>query len=164
MENFIQLKKDNILRFGIKDAEGNVIEGKYLEFDIEDISLPLRLNKMEIEHKKNLNSLKIQLSALEKKEDKKGKYLLSWKEEEGLKIVKTFFEKEIDTLDLFLGKGMTRVLLNGREPYYEMFDDIVEMLQPIMPVIEENFTSLTDRIKQKYSKKETKEDGELMSD
>ena len=164
MENFIQLKEDNILRYGIKDAEGNVIEGKYLEFDLEDIELPLRLNRMEIEHKKNLNSLKIQLSALEKKEDKKGKYLLSWKEEEGLKIIKTFFEKEIDTLDLFLGKGMTRVLLNGREPYYEMFDDIVEIIKPIMPDIEKNFTSITDRIKKKYSSSKVQEDGELMSD
>lgn len=154
MENFIQLKKDNIVRIGIKDADGNVLN-EHLEFDLEDINLPLKLNKMEIEHKKNLNSLKIQLSALEKKEDKKGKYLLSWKEEEGLKILKTFYEKEMDALDLFIGKGMTKVLLNGREPYYNMYDDIAEILEPIFPLLEKNFDNIINKVKDKYSSDES---------
>ena len=53
MADFIQLKKDNILRIGIKDIEGNDT-GEHLEFDMEDIELPLRLNECEARHRKNL--------------------------------------------------------------------------------------------------------------
>ena len=158
MENFIQLKKDNIIRIGIKDAEGNELK-KHLEFDLEDINLPLKLNKMEIEHKKNINALKLQMANLEKKEDKKGKYLLSWKEEEGLKLLKAFYEKEMDALDLFIGKGMTKVLLNGREPYLNMYEDIGEILEPILPLLEKNANNIIDSVKKKYSTKAN--EGEL---
>jgi hypothetical protein len=63
MENFVQLKKDNILRIGIKTADG-VDTGNHLEFDMEDIELPLRLNQCELEHKKNLQSLQAQLPTI----------------------------------------------------------------------------------------------------
>ena len=39
--NFIKLKKDSILRIGIKDANG-VDTGEHFEFDLEDIEFPLR--------------------------------------------------------------------------------------------------------------------------
>ena len=66
MENFIQLKKDNILRIGIKTAEGKDT-GEHLEFDLEDLELPLRLNQSGVEHKKNLQQLKMQFQIIEKK-------------------------------------------------------------------------------------------------
>ena len=44
MADFIQLKKDNILRIGIKDTEGNDT-GEHLEFDLEDIEFPLKINE-----------------------------------------------------------------------------------------------------------------------
>ena len=72
MADFIQLKKDNILRIGIKDIEGNDT-GEHLEFDMEDIELPLRLNECEARHRKNLEFLKMQFVIIDKKEDKKGK-------------------------------------------------------------------------------------------
>ena len=43
MKDYIQLKKDNILKIGIKNAYGKDT-GEYLEFDWEDIDLPLRIN------------------------------------------------------------------------------------------------------------------------
>jgi hypothetical protein len=52
MADFIQLKKDNILRIGIKDTKGNDT-GEHLEFDLEDIELPLKLNESEMKHRKN---------------------------------------------------------------------------------------------------------------
>ena len=52
MTDFIQIKKDDILRIGIKDANG-IETGEHLEFDLEDIDLPLRINECEIRHKKN---------------------------------------------------------------------------------------------------------------
>lgn len=155
-QNFIQLKKDNILRIGIKDANGNEIKDKngknvYLEFDIEDVELPLRLSQCEEMHKKNVQYVKMQFIVIDKQEDKKGKKLLSWKEEEKLKILKEFYNREMKALDLFLGKGGTKKLLNGRNPYYSMYDDIGEILEPIMPKLSLRAEDISNKIRNKYS-------------
>lgn len=154
-ENFIQLKKDNILRIGIRDAEGNDT-GEHLEFDMEDIELPLRLNKCEEEHRKNVQYVKMQFAIIDKKEDKKGKKILSWKEEEKIKVLKEFYNKEMQALDLFLGENGTKKLLNGRNPYYTMYDDIGEIIKPIIPKLKIKTEDIANRIKNKYSNKKEK--------
>ena len=153
MENFIQLKKDNILRIGIKTADGKET-GEHLEFDLEDIELPLRLNECEVQHRKNVTDLRMKTLIIDKKEDKKGKKLLSWKEEEKIKLFKEFYEKEMQTLDLFLGENGTKKLLNGRKPYYSMYEDINEMLGPILPLLKVNAHKIVEDVKKKYAKKE----------
>lgn len=152
MENFIQLKKDNILKIGIKTADGQDT-GERLEFDMEDIDLPLRLNECEAQHRKNINDLKMKMLLIDKKEDKKGKKILSWKEEEKIKLFKEFYEKEMESLDLFLGKGGTAKLLNGRSPYYSMYEDISEMLEPILPLLKQSTDDIINKVKEKYSNK-----------
>lgn len=154
MADFIQLKKDNILRIGIKDIEGNET-GEHLEFDLEDIELPLRLNECEAKHRKNLEYLRNQFVIIDKKEDKKGKFILSWKEEEKLKVLQEFYKREMEALDLFLGQNGTNKLLNGRKPYYSMYDDINEILEPIMPKIKIRANDIANKIKEKYSTKAT---------
>lgn len=150
MADFIQLKKDNILKIGIKDSEGNDT-GEHLEFDLEDINLALRLNECDERHRKNLEFLRNQFIIIDKKEDKKGKKILSWKEEEKLKVLKNFYKEEEKALDLFLGEGGTRKLLNGREPYYSMYEDINEILEPIMPKLKLRADDIAKKIKDKYS-------------
>lgn len=154
MENFIQLKKDNILRIGIKTADGKET-GEHLEFDMEDIELPLRLNQSELEHKKNLQNLKMQIMVIDKKQDKKGKQMLSWKEEEKIKAFRDFYNKEMKALDLFLGEGGTLKLLNGRKPYYSMYEDIGEIIAPIMPLIKQRTDNIISNIKEKYANKQS---------
>jgi len=156
MDKFIQLKKDNITRFGIKDAAGNDT-GQFLEFDLEDIELPLKINESEAKHRSNISYVKSQFIIIDKKEDKKGKFLLTWKEEEKIKVLKDFYEKEMEALDLFLGEGGTKKLLNGRKPYYEMYDDINDILEPILPKLQKTAEDIEDRIKQKYSNNSQKE-------
>jgi hypothetical protein len=153
-ENFIQLKKDNILRIGIKDANGEYT-GEHLEFDLEDIELPLKINEAEAKHRKNLEFVRNQFLIIDKKEDKKGKFLLSWKEEEKIKAFNEFYKKEMNSLDLFLGEGGTLKLLNGRKPYYSMYEDINEIIEPILPLIKERTESITDKIKAKYDNKKS---------
>ncbi len=155
-ENFIQLKKDNILRIGIKDANGKDT-GEHLEFDLEDIEFPLKISEADEKHKKNIEYLKKQFLIIDKKEDKKGKKLLSWKEEEKLKLLKDFYKREEETLDLYLGKGGTQKLLNGRKPYYTMYDDINEMLEPIIPLFKVKADSIKDKIVKKYGNNTDKE-------
>ena len=154
MADFIQLKKDNILRIGIKDIEGNDT-GEHLEFDMEDIELPLRLNECEARHRKNLEFLKMQFVIIDKKEDKKGKFILSWKEEEKLKVLQEFYKREMEALDLFLGQKGTNKLLNGRKPYYSMYEDINDMLVPILPKLKLKADDIANKIKEKYSNKAT---------
>ena len=150
MADFIQIKKSNIVKIGIKDEKG-VDTGEHLEFDMESVDLPLRLNQCEAQHRKNLETLRGQFLVIDKKEDKKGKFILSWKEEEKLKVLQEFYKREMEALDLFLGEGGTKKLLNGRIPYYSMFDDISEMLEPILPKLKLSADSIVEKIKEKYS-------------
>ena len=150
-ENFIQLKKDNILKIRIKDSEGNYT-GEHLEFDLEDIELPLKLNQCDAKHKKNLVDLKNRYKIIDNQEDKKGKFILSWKEEEKIKALKEFYEKEMEALDLFLGKGGTKKLLNGRNPYISMYNDIAEIIEPILPKLKVRSEDIKNKIVSKYGK------------
>ena len=74
-ENFIQLKKDNILRIGIKVSDGNDTS-EHLEFDLEDINLPLRLNECDEKHRKNLEFLRNQFLIINQKEDNNSRKIL----------------------------------------------------------------------------------------
>ena len=150
MADFIQLKKDSILRIGIKDSDGNDT-GEHLEFDMEDINLALRLNECDEKHRKNLELLRNQFVIIDKKEDKKGKKILSWKEEEKLKVLQEFYKREMEALDLFLGENGTKKLLNGRNPYYSMYEDINDMLKPILPKLKLRADDIAKKIKDKYS-------------
>ena len=92
---------------------------------------------------------------VDKKEDNKGKFILSWKEEEKLKVLQEFYKREMEALDLFLGEDGTKKLLNGRKPYYSMYEDISEMLEPILPKLKLRADDIASKIKQKYSNKVT---------
>lgn len=158
MENFVQLKKDNIFRVGIKDSNGNDT-GNHLEFDLEDIELPLRLNQCEYEHRKNIEYLQNKFIVIDKRPDKKSKNILSVNEKEKLNVLKDFYKREMASLDLFLGEGGTKMLLNGRNPYYSMYDDISEILEPIMEKLGLRADDIKNKIIKKYSNK--KEDNVL---
>lgn len=146
---YIQLKKDNIIRIGIKDSNG-VDTGEHLEFDLESVDLPLSYQKCIEMHKKNLSNLKKQILMIDKRNDKKGNKLFSANEEEKIKAIKKFYIDEIKALDLFLGKNGTKKLLNGRAPYYSMFEDIIEILEPILPIIEKGFSKIEKKVVDKY--------------
>lgn len=151
-ENIIQLKKDNIFRADIVDSEGNKT-GQQLEFDLEDIELPLRLAECQKMHEENIRDLKAKIIIIDKKEDVKGK-VLSKNEEDKIRAFNECYKKEEEALDLFLGKGGTRKLLNGRKPYLSMYNDIADLLQPIIPKLKLTAQDLTAKIKEKYTMKE----------
>ena len=75
--NFIQLNRDNILRLGIRTVDGEDT-GNYLEFDLEDIELPLKYQELIEEDKKNRQHLKNQMTIIDKRQDVKGKKLMSF--------------------------------------------------------------------------------------
>ena len=152
----VQFKRENVLKLKLKNEIGEDT-GEYLEFDLEDIELPLRYQQALEEHKKNYNSLKNQLLIISKKEDHTGKKFLSSNQEASLIALSEFYKKEIKILDLILGEGKTQMILDKvmrRKPYLTMFNDIMESIEEVSDLFNVGYSSIEEKIKQKYSKKE----------
>lgn len=155
-DNSIQFKRENVLKLKLKNEMGEDT-GEYLEFDLEDIELPLRYQQALEEHKKNYNSLKNQLLIISKKEDHTGKKFLSSNQEASLIALSEFYKKEIKIMDLFLGEGKTQMILDKvmrRKPYLTMFNDIMESIEEVSDLFNLGYSSIEDKIKEKYSKVE----------
>ena len=153
MDNFIQLKKDNILRLGIRDAEGNET-GEYLEFDLEDIELPLKYQEMIEKEKRNRQNLRNDLAIIEKREDVKGKKMLSKNQEDEIKAINDFYKKEVEVLNMFLGEKGCEKLLNGRNIGITSLDNIITIIQEqIAPYIDKNIELIKEDIKKRYKSK-----------
>ena len=155
-DNSIQFKRDNVLKLKLKNEMGEDT-GEYLEFDLEDIELPLRYQQAIEEHKKNYNSLKNQLHIISKKQDHVGKKFLSSNQEASLIALSEFYKKEIKIMDLFLGEGKTQMILDKvmrRKPYLTMFNDIMESIEGVSDLFNVGYSSIEEKIKEKYSKVE----------
>lgn len=153
-ENFVQLNKSSLLRLGIKDENGKDT-GEYLEFDLEDIELPLKYQDLLEQEKKNRQNLKNQLMIIEKRQDVKGKKLMSKNEEDKIKAINEFYKKEVDVLNGFLGDKGVEKLLNGRKIGWTTLEEIDEIVsKQIQPYLKDNMTSIEDKIKNKYGHKE----------
>lgn len=151
-DNFIQLNKSNVLKLNIITDEG-VDTGEYLEFDLEDIELPLKYQELIEEDKKNAEHLKNQLLIIDKKEDVKGKKLLSKNEEDKMKALNDYFKKETEIYNMFLGDKGVEKLLNGRKLGWTSLKEIDEIIEKqIMPHLNISVDNITKKIKEKYGK------------
>lgn len=149
-DNYIQLNKDNILRLGIKDSEGNDT-GNVLEFDLEDTTLLLRYQELVEKEKKNRIWLNNQFLIIDKKQDHKGKKLLSSNEEAKLETINEFFKKEKEVLDMFLGEGGVDKLLNGRKLGWTSFKEINDIItNQIAPYFDKTMDNITSKVKEIY--------------
>lgn len=154
----IQLKKrDSLIRIGIKDEEGNDT-GEYLQFDVEAVKNARNYQECLEMHKKNYSALRNQLIIINKKQDHKGKKIMSANEEAEAKAFEDYYAKEMEALDLFIGKGKTQLILDlmKTEPYFSMFDDILNLLDPVFPIIEKGFADFKSKVETKYKEKEEK--------
>lgn len=159
MKDFIQLKKDNILRIGIKDSDGNDT-GNHLEFDLEDIELPLTYQKLLEEDKKNKNNLKNQMYLIDQKQDHKGKKLLSSNQEAKTRLLIEFFKREAEIYNMFLGENGVEKLLHGRKLGWRTLEEIDEIMDKyVIPKLDIKMDNITKKIKEKYP--DTKEDNTL---
>jgi len=154
MEDYIQLKKRNTLKIGLKDENGEPKRDEkgnlvYLEFDLEDIELPLKWNKCEFLIRKAQQDLKWDFIIIDKRQDVKGKMLLSKNEEDKVKAMQKYYQTMEEAMDLFLGKGGVKKIF-GDTKYYEMYEDLVNMLKPILPKLKINIEDISKKIKNKY--------------
>ena len=158
MNDYIQLKERKTLKIGLKDENGKEKKDEngnlvYLEFDLEDIELPLKWNKCEFLIKKAQQDLKWDFIIIDKHQDVKGKMLLSKNEEDKIKAMQKYYATMEEAMDLFLGKGGVKKIF-GDTRYYEMYEDLVEMLKPILPKLKINIDNLAKKIKNKYKNAE----------
>lgn len=150
----IQLKRnENILRLRIKDEEGNDT-GNFLEFNLEDIELPIRYQEIIELDKKNRLDLKNKYTIIDKKQDHKGKKLLSSNEEARIKATIEFYKKEVEIYNMFLGENGVEKLLNGRRLSWGTLQEIDEIIeQVIVPKLEINAENIKKKIMSKYGTK-----------
>lgn len=159
IDDFIQLNKDNILRLKIKTSDG-IETGEVLEFDLEDIELPLKYQEMIEKDKKNREHLRNQLLIIEKRQDVKGKKLLSRNEEDKFKALNDFFKQEVEVYNMFLGEKGVEKLLNGRKLGWTSLKEIDNIIEKqIGPHINISLDDITKKIQEKYST--TQDDGVL---
>lgn len=150
-DNVIKLNKDNILRLRIETSEGQDT-GEVLEFDLEDIELPLRYQELIEKDKKNKENLRNQMIIIDKRQDVKGKKLLSKNEEDKARALKDFFNKEVEIYNMFLGDNGVQKLLNGRKLGWTTLQEIDEIIEKqITPYIDMTIQDITKKVKEKYS-------------
>ena len=153
----IQLKQDNLLKIGIKNAEGKDT-GEIITIDLEDLKLPLRCQESEKMIKDNNKWLQAQRIMIEKRPDKKGKKLLSANEEALLKLVNEYYEKQTKAYELVLGEGAIKKILCGREMYITFFSDLEEQMKKLRPKLNQNAVDIKEKIKsitEKYGQKDS---------
>ena len=150
-DNVIKLNKDNVLRLGIQTADGKDTR-EFLEFDLEDIELPLKYQELVEKDKKNKEYLRNEMVIIDKREDVKGKKLLSKNEEDKIKAIKEFFRKEIEVYNMFLGENGVQKLLNGRKIGWTTLQEIDEIIEKqIAPHLDVSMDKITQKVKEKYS-------------
>ena len=151
-DNFIQLKESDVLRLNIRTQDGKET-GEYLEFDLEDIELPLKYQELIEKDKKNKEHLRNQMLIIDKRQDVKGKKLLTKNEEDKIKALNEFFIREIEVYNMFLGPRGVEKLLNGRKFTWTTLEEIDEIIEKqITPHLEANMENITKKVKEKYGK------------
>lgn len=150
-DNFIKLNKSDVLTLGIRTEDGKDT-GEYLQFDLEDIELPLRYQELLEKDKKNKENLRNQILIIDKRQDVKGKKLMSKNEEDKIKALNEFFKKEAEIYNMFLGENGVEKLLNGRKLGWTSLQEIDEIIEKqILPHLDLSMTNITEKVKQKYS-------------
>ena len=153
-DNIIQLSKSETVSFKIYDEDGNDT-GNTLEFNLNDTQLLLRLQELVEKDKKNRNNLRNQFLILDKKEDLKGKKLLSSNEEAKVKALNEFFKNEVEVYNMFLGENGVEKLLNGRPLEWTTLREIDEIIEKyITPKLNISMENIKKNIIDKYKIKE----------
>ena len=164
MDNVIKLNKDNVFRLRIQTNDGKDT-GEFLEFQLDDIELPLRYQEMIEKDKKNKEYLRNQMLIIDKRQDVKGKKLLTKNQEDKIRALNEFFIKEIQVYNMFLGARGVEKLLNGRKFTWTTLQEIDEIIEKqIAPHINVSMDNITEKVKEKYGQaiKKDKEEIEVI--
>jgi len=150
IDNVIKLNKRDTLKLDIQTEDGKDT-GEYLEFDLTNIELPLIYQELIEKDRKNKEYLKNSLMIIDRREDVKGKKLLSKNEEDKLRAIRSFFNKEIEIYNMFLGERGVQKLLNGRPLTWYTLDELDKIIEEqIVPHLDLKMENIQNKIKEKY--------------
>lgn len=128
-------------------------KGETIEFDLVDIELPFKCDRALNEVNRIYKDLKAKLVIIENKEDHQlvGEFMTA-NEKAKLDAHRTAFKEMRVAMDAFLGDGACQKIFGDRN-YLEMFDDLMDALEPHFEKMKLNSEGIANRIKAKYSKK-----------
>ena len=113
--------------------------------------MPLRYQELIEKDKKNKEYLRNELIIIDKRQDVKGKKLLTKNEEDKIKAINEFFKKEVEVYNMFLGENGVQKLLNGRKLAWTSLQEIDEIIaKQIVPYLDLSKENIVKKIKEKY--------------
>lgn len=145
----MRVAKKDVYIIEVNDA------GETIEFDLVDISLPVRFNKAFVEVGKSLDWLRGQFALYEKtKSENTGKVgMLTKAEDKLLSSYDKAFKDMRKAMDNFLGKGGCQKVFGDRN-YLEMWSDLYEALEPHVKAMGFEAEDIKARIMAKYAKQD----------
>ena len=152
MKNTITLDDDDTLQYEITDKDGNAT-GEYLEFNMKDISLPLKYRDMVFKDRENRNNYRKDLVIINKKQDVKEKDdPLSKNEIEALKLSEEYLNKEVEIYNMFLGENGVQKLLHGKPLSWDTLNKLDKLIESvIVPDIRKYLKPIEEMIEEKYN-------------
>lgn len=141
----------DIKRFYIYTTDGEKT-GEYLDFDLEDIELLDRLDRVYESIIKNHQWFKNQIVIIDKKQDfKKKNKFMSNNEKLKYEATKEYFKNQRKAYDLFLGENGVDKLLYGRPFEINTLREIDKIItEQIYPQLKLSMKNITEKIKKDY--------------
>lgn len=136
----IRVEKENVYQIEVND------KGEYIEFDLLDIDLPMKLINGADELKKQKKIYKNKLIALNKQYKDNSKLLLIKQYE----LDKEFCTKLRNIFDGFLGEGACQKIF-GEVNRIGMFDAFFEQLSPHLDKLVINVEQIKNNLYEKYN-------------
>ena len=145
--NSIRIEKKDIYTIEVND------NGDTIEFDLVDIELPFKCERALNEVNRIYRDLRAKLVIIEKQEDHRiDGEVITANEKARLGAHRHAFKEMRVAMDAFLGQGACQKIFGDRN-YVEMYDDLMEALEPHLEKMKLNTEGISARIKAKYSKK-----------
>lgn len=144
---------EDIKRFYVYTKDGKKT-GEHLDFDLEDIELIDRLDRIYNKILKNQQWIKNEMTVIDKKQDfKKKNSLMSNNEKLKYEAIKKYYNEQRNAFDLFLGENGVEKLLYGRKFEWGTLNEISEIISnQIYPQLKISMKNITEKVKEKYKK------------
>ena len=142
----IKINKEDVYKVEVND------NGDYIEFDLLDIELPMRIYNLSKELTKQAEFYNHKVESVEKEYKNDPTMLFITKS----KVDNDFCNKLRSEFDKVLGEGACQKIF-GSTNRIGMFDELFEQLVPVFEHIEEESKKIKDRLVRKYSADSEKE-------
>lgn len=145
---------EDIKRFYVYTKDGKKTE-EHLDFDLEDIELIDRLDRIYNKILKNQQWIKNEMTVIDKRQDSKKKNsLMSNNEKLKYEAIKKYYNDQRKAFDMFLGENGVEKLLYGRKFEWGTLNEISEIISnQIYPQLKISMKNITEKVKEKYKNK-----------